>query len=113
MNRVEFTGAKTKLLQTMIDEGEQPLEDYLKRSNEEQNRLFKLGLSKCDGYKITSGHQRGKAEDIYFQDKVTGLVFDKNGEAISPVKGWEYWHKKAEELGFKPMIEWDKGHFEG
>lgn len=104
MNRVEFCKMKTKLLQMMIDEGEQPIEDYLKRSDEEQNRLFGLGLSKCDGYKIISYHQLGRAEDIYFVS---------NGKLSDPIKGWEYWHKKAEELGFKPILEWDKGHFEG
>lgn len=35
------------------------------RTSEEQNTLFKKGVSKCDGYKKKSYHQSGKAFDIY------------------------------------------------
>ena len=34
------------------------------RSPEEQNKLFKEGKSKCDGYKKKSNHQRWLAMDI-------------------------------------------------
>jgi hypothetical protein len=106
MNRLEFTRAKCNLIAAMFLEKEQPIEDYLKRSTEEQKRLFDLGLSKCDGVNIVSAHQRGKAIDIYFlSDDLTTLV--------TPKKGYEYWHKYWEQKGGKPMIEWDPGHFEG
>jgi len=113
MNRVEFTRAKNNLIAAMILDGEYPIEDYLKRSPEEQNRLFRLGLSKCDGYIIISGHQKGIADDIYFPDlDDIDKDLDKN-ELLPPKKGWEYWHKYWEGKGGKPMLEWDKGHFEG
>ena len=35
------------------------------RTEEEQQQLYKKGLSKCDGYKIKSYHQTGNAIDIY------------------------------------------------
>ena len=35
------------------------------RTAEEQNELFKAGLSKCDGYEKLSYHQSGKAVDFY------------------------------------------------
>jgi len=106
MNRVEFTRAKNNLIAIMILAGENPIEDYLKRSDEEQMRLFIKGLSKCDGIKIISGHQKGMAEDIYF-------VSDDGTKLVNPKKGWEYWHKYWEGKGGKPMIVWDKSHFEG
>ena len=106
MNRSEFTDKITQLIRQMIAEGERPIGDYLKRSPEEQNRLFKLKLSKCDGYNITSGHQRGTALDIYF-------LSDDGRKLVDPNKGWEYWHSEWEKLGGLSIIEWDKGHFEG
>ena len=112
MTRIEFTKQICQLILEMVDVGERPLMDFLKRSDEEQHRLFKLGLSKCDGYKITSQHQRGKALDIYFMNDA-GYAFDENGEAIPPKKGWEYWHQEWEKAGGKVMLSWDKGHFEG
>lgn len=112
MNRVEFTKAKCLLISAMFLDGESPIEDYLKRSPEEQNRLFKLGLSKCDGINKISAHQVGKAIDILFPD-VDDRDFDRDTkELLPPKKGWEYWHKYWESKGGKPMIEWDKSHFE-
>lgn len=35
------------------------------RTAEDQNLLYKRGVSKCDGYKKKSYHQSGKAFDIY------------------------------------------------
>lgn len=34
------------------------------RTAEQQNALFKKGVSKCDGYKLISNHQYGKAVDL-------------------------------------------------
>jgi len=97
----------------MIYEGENVIADYLLRDTETQNRLFKLGKSKCDGYKIISPHQKGIAIDLYFPD-IEDIDKDQNkSELIPPKKGFEYWHKEWQLRGGKPMIVWDKGHFEG
>jgi hypothetical protein len=113
MNRVEFTKKIINLLALMFLENEYPIIDYAKRSDEEQNRLFKLGLSQKDGFKKQSAHQVGKAVDLYFIDEDD---VDKDGitqELVDPKRGWEYWHKQWEDRGGQSMIEWDKGHFEG
>jgi len=104
MNRTEFTKQISKLILQMIYEGENPVGDYWLRDAETQNRLFKEGKSKCDGYKILSKHQSGSALDIYFIE---------DGKVSPPKKGFEYWHKEWELRDGKPIIEWDKGHFEG
>lgn len=103
MTRTDFTINIVGLLHEMIFLGEKPIIDYVKRSDEEQARLFKKKLSKCDGYNILSKHQLGQAMDIYF-------VVD--GKLTDPKLGWEHWHEVWEHHGGKPMIEWDKGHFE-
>jgi len=117
MNRVEFTKGIAELLIQMWKEGEYPIADFLKRSPEEQNRLFKLGKSNADGINNHSQHEYGKAIDIYFVDIDDE---DKNGitqELKNPKLGFEYWHKYWEMKGGKPMTEWysknDRGHFEG
>jgi len=104
MNRVEFTHNLINLLAAMFIEGESPIIDYVKRSDEEQMHLFQEGRSKCDGIKVRSKHQTGRAADIYFVD---------NGKLVEPKKGFGYWHKYWEEKGGEPMISWDKNHFEG
>lgn len=88
----------------MAGDGEHPILDFVKRSTEEQKRLFDLGLSKCDGTIIISAHQFGKAADI---------CFVKDGKLSDPVKGFDYWHQIWEsKYGGKSMIDWDKNHFE-
>ena len=106
MKRREFTFAIGKLLVDMHLKGETPLIDWAKRSPEEQKRLFDLKLSKCDGTDKISAHQRGRAADILFES-------EDHTEIGEPIKGYPYWHKRWEEFGGKPMIGWDKGHFEG
>jgi len=103
MNRTEFTKILAQLLLEMILDGENPLLDYVKRSDEGQMAMYLSGKSKCDGKVKISKHQRGKAADIYFVE---------DGELVAPKRGWEYWHERWMELGGEPMIEWDKGHFE-
>ena len=103
MDRKTFTEKIAKLLVQMNEEGESPILDFAKRSAEEQNRLFKAGLSKCDGYKNPSRHQRGTAVDLYFCPA---------SKLEDPIKGWDYWHTVWEEMGGNPIIAWDKGHFE-
>jgi hypothetical protein len=104
MDRVAFTVNIVELLRQMILLGEHPVVDYVKRSNEEQMRLFMLNLSKCDGINNISQHQRGKAMDIYFIEE---------GKVAPPNMGFDHWHRVWEGWGGKPEIEWDKGHFEG
>ena len=104
MNRVDFTVNIVGLLKSMIDMGEHPIIDFVKRSDEEQKRLFDAGLSKCDGKVVISFHQWGRAMDIYFIE---------DGKLSDPKQGWKYWHDLWEHWGGHPMIEWDKGHFEG
>jgi hypothetical protein len=104
MNRIEFTDKISELLQQMVSEGESPIIDFAKRSTEEQARLFKAGLSKCDGVKIVSKHQVGRAMDI---------LFIRDGQIGEPVEGYQYWHDKWVEMGGAKMIEWDRNHFEG
>jgi len=104
MTRVEFTRRINNLIAAMILEGEHPVIDYVKRSPEEQKRLFDAGLSKCDGVKVISKHQIGRAVDIYFIE---------NDQIVEPRKGFEFWHMDWQNRGGAPIIEWDKGHFEG
>lgn len=107
MTREEFTEQICRLILRMREEGEAPILDYVKRWAEEQNRLYMAGLSKCDGYVKISQHQRGRAADIYFLDQSRGAGL------AAPIHGHEYWHEVWEEMGGKPMIDWDQGHFEG
>lgn len=103
MIRIEFTQKIVALLSKMIAAWEPVIIDYVKRSDEEQKRLFDAGLSKCDGKEKQSAHQSGKAMDIYFI--VDGKLIDDGR--------YEKWHKVwQEKYGGKPMIEWDKCHFE-
>ena len=106
MNRVDFTRKISWLLVQMGMEGERPIEDYCKRSDDEQKRLFDAGKSKCDGKNKISQHQRGRALDIYF-------VLDDGKNIGPPKKGHAYWHRQWERMGGKPAIEWDQAHYEG
>jgi hypothetical protein len=92
----------------MIEDGVDYILDYVLRSKEEQKRLFDLGLSKCDGTKILSAHQKGLAVDIYFV--INGVIdFDfKSQEAKDYSKKY---HDIWVSLGGKPVIEWDNCHF--
>ena len=105
MKQIEFTKAICSLLLEMIAQGEHPMGHDWHRSAEEQNRLFKEGKSKCDGYKVLSAHQRSCALDIYFVE---------DGKLVEPVFGYEYWHDVwTISYGGRPAILWDLGHFEG
>lgn len=112
MNRREFTKNKTILLQRMIDDGNSPIEDYLLRSKEEQNRLFLAKLSKCDGIIKISGHQKALAEDIYFvvtrPDGSVFIDFDFKETFDLAVKYHDIWVG----MGGKPIILWDLCHYE-
>ncbi|RLG87046.1 MAG: hypothetical protein DRO18_03665 [Thermoprotei archaeon] len=122
MTRVEFTRKLVQLAMEMIQAGERFFFDYLKRSDEEQFRLFKKGrkqlpdgtwviedkskvVTYIDGIHKKGKHQRGLAVDIYFVNEDGTLCWDR--------AKYEYWHKRWEELGGRPMISWDLVHFEG
>ena len=106
MNRVEFTRSITKLIAQMFKEGELPIIDYVKRSDDEQMRLYLRGLSKCDGIHSISWHQRGRAADIYFLNEAMT-------EVVPPKKGFQYWHDYwTNQFKGHLMIEWDQNHFE-
>ena len=104
MTRIEFTRNICQLITEMIEQGEYPIIDFVKRSAEEQKRLYQAGLSKCDGIINVSQHQLGKAMDIYFVE---------DGKLVTPKLGHQYWHNRWCDLGGDPMIEWDQGHYEG
>lgn len=70
------------------------------RSTEEQQNLYKLGKSKCDGLIKKSKHQLGKAIDI--------MCYDKNNKGTWDFKYYEeiskLFKQKAVELNIK--IKW-------
>jgi len=100
MNRRELTANISALIQQMIAEGEQPILDYVLRSTEEQQRLFKAGLSSCDGITKKSRHQSVRAADIYLWNFVTKKV----DWQWDPAKA-EYWHTVwVEKYGGDPMV---------
>ncbi len=115
MNRREFT----KLLAGLINYANAQLAsvgawvvlDYVKRSDEEQKRLFDQGKSKCDGYNVRSRHQLGKAADLYPMRMEGDRVI-----MVDPMKEFpEIWRKiraRWEEYGGDQMIPWDPGHLE-
>ena len=103
MNRAEFTIKVAQLILWIHWQGWYPLLDYVLRSTEEQQRLFKEGKSKCDGIKKRSRHQVARAADIYIHDG------DRN---IWKRELYEKTHQFWELIGGKPMITWDLGHFE-
>ncbi len=107
MNRVVFTKNICWFILEMVEAGELVLLDYGKRSDEEQFRLYTMGLSKCDGKNIISMHQRGRAVDLY-------TLKPDLSEICDPNLGWDYWHHIWQtKYGGEPMISWDQGHFEG
>ena len=122
MTRVQFTKMMVKLLEQMIDDKYKPIVDFVKRSEEEQNRLFKIGRSqdengswyvtgktvtKCDGVTYISKHQFGKAVDIYFINDM-GQMIDWNDIKEVAYKYHDFWYK----LGGQKLITGDLGHFE-
>lgn len=104
--RTSFAKMLIDLTSFMLANDDYPILDYLKRSTEEQARLFELKLSKCDGRIKLSQHQKGLAIDIYLA-RVDGTLKDWNDEG----KG-KFYHDYWETLGGAPIILWDVGHFE-
>lgn len=88
-----------------------------KRTEEEQHKLFKEGLSKCDGYVKKSYHQSGKAVDVYayvdghasWEDHhlalIAGVVLTLATEMCVNIN-W------GGTFGSSSFDGWDKPHFE-
>jgi len=107
MNRREFTKNIATLILQMITDGNEPVIDYLLRSTEEQQRLFAKGVTKCDGIKKISQHQKALAADIYFVvDGKVDFSYFKTAELA--IKYHDLWVT----MGGRTMISWDKPHYE-
>ena len=117
MNRPEYTKNISELILMMIEEGENPIGDFWKRSDEEQHRLWKIGrdengivigktVTNCDGKINISDHQVGRGLDILF-------LSEDNKQIVEPKKGWDFWHAEWSRRGGKPAIKGDAGHFGG
>lgn len=109
MTRSEFTRKMAQLILIMIKDKHIPIEDYVMRSKVEQFFLFSLGRSKCDGFTRISRHQAGLAKDIYFVIN-RRICFDYNRSPLAKRLAVKY-HKLWVEMGGRPMIQWDKGHY--
>ena len=128
MNRRDFTKNKATLILRMIADGHEPVEDYLFRSTQEQQRLFAIGrekqpdgtwkiidekitVTKNDGIKNPSDHQYCKAIDIYFvvtnPDGSVFVDYDYEKTADLAIKYHDVWVS----MGGKPMIAWDNPHY--
>jgi hypothetical protein len=109
MKRLEFSKKLFILMSYMVDDDVDFVLDYVLRSQEEQKRLFDKGLSKCDGFKILSAHQKGTAVDIYFV--INGQIdFDFSSQEAKDLS--KRYHDIWESMGGKPVILWDNPHFE-
>ena len=103
--RGEFTEKVIRFLQKMIDSGEEPIIDYVKRGLAEQQEMYKTGKSKADGINKVSKHQSALAIDIYF--------IGENNELDFSYTKYEKWHNIWQnEFGGRPIIDWDINHFE-
>jgi peptidoglycan LD-endopeptidase CwlK len=88
-----------------------------KRTAEQQNELFKQGVSKLDGYKKLSNHQTGNAIDIFawtngkvsyeehYYFLIAGIFYACASELGLKIR-W------GGEFGSKEFKGWDKPHFE-
>jgi hypothetical protein len=118
-NRSDFTRQIAKLFVEMWIAKVEVVLDFAKRSDEEQFRLYKIGrtqdpsgnwiitgnkVTNCDGLIKRSAHQDALAVDAYI------IVAGKIAPDDDPL--WAKWHQRWVELGGKPMLEWDKGHWE-
>lgn len=112
MNRRDLTERNSRFNILLIEQyGEHPVDDYLLRSTPEQQRLYKAKVTKCDGIIKISAHQRAEAIDKYLtvigrDGKVTILFQWPEAKAKLYHSIWE------KKFGGKPMISWDRGHFE-
>lgn len=104
MTRIEFTKAVGQLIHQADLFDFNIILDWCKRDAETQYRMWKKGLSKCDGAKVLSQHQKGLAIDIYIIE---------DGKISDDQEKYKLLHDCWLIYGGKPMIDWDGGHFEG
>ena len=80
------------------------------RTAEEQKRLFDKGVSNCDGYKVKSFHQTGKAIDVYafVNNKAS---WDK--QHLSLIAGVVLSEAARLQIGVKWGGTFDSKHFNG
>lgn len=103
-SRAEFAKAVRDLLVYATQTcGYDVVMDWLLRDAETQNRLFKSGKSKLDGYAKRSRHQAGLALDLYIIE--AGKISDDRAK-------YEKLHNIWSTVGGRDMIDWDMGHFE-
>lgn len=87
------------------------------RSAEDQNQLYKMGKSKCDGYETKSYHQTGNAVDVYayvngsasWSDVHLGIIA---GVVLSEAKEMGLSIRWGGTFGSSEFNGWDKPHFE-
>lgn len=129
MNRIEWSKNIVLFLNEILQAGEVFILDYIKRSPEEQFRLFKIGRELREGnwvivdknkvvtYKDgsknqTEGHLGGKALDMYFvgsDGKIIVIGHPEWNGGEKYIKWQNLWQLK---YGGKKAIEWDLNHFE-
>jgi hypothetical protein len=104
MKRVDFTNAVGELIRFAKERNIPVIIDWALRDKWAQARMFRNGLSKCDGEIKISKHQMGLAVDIY--------VMTPAGRISEDLVAYSMLHDKWDELGGGQRIRWDKGHFE-
>ena len=127
MTRVEFSKKITYLLNRIEKDGVDYVLDYVVRSRVSQQWLYAKGrkqlddgswivvdqnkvVTKCDGIKNMSKHQAGLAIDIYFviNGQIDFRFASQESRSLS-IKYHNFWVGS----GGKPIIEWDRAHYEG
>jgi len=87
------------------------------RTPDEQMFLFKENLSKCDGVKVLSKHQSGRAFDIYAYVKGKASWDDVHlamaaGAILTTARRMNIKIKWGGTFGSDDFHGWDKGHFQ-
>jgi len=83
----------------------EPNEKTAMRTAKEQNKMYRKGASKIDGYRQVGPHQRGTAIDAYFKD--TPITSPEQVQKLRELKSL------AKDRGSDyTEIDWDMGHFE-
>lgn len=120
--RAEFNKKLNEFMLEMYAAGDQPVEHEVFRTSEQQQIYWKIGrefvdgkwvekgavVTKLDGIIKRSAHQLGLAVDIYFV--INGEIKYSGKELEQLLTKWhEVWQNK---YGGRPMLDWDKPHFQ-
>lgn len=113
MNQREFTKNIATLILEMVSDGNSPALNDVHRALVAQQDAFKNGFSKDDGIEHISAHQKSLAADIYFVvTNADGSVeIDYECEKTAPLH--RKYHDRWVAMGGRPIIEWDKDHYQG